>query len=393
MSTVVSEAQPEAWRVTLPESEYRTRLAKLHGYMDELQLDALLVTTSANIYYLTGYQNSGQDQFQGLIVPRDGSPYFVLRRLYFTAVASLSWVKRGTPVADTETNLSACIDALVALGLRRGRIGYDHEGLGLPPTILEGLRDALPDASFVRGGGLVERCRRIKSAREIELIRRSCALSVAGLEAAIAVARPGSSESEMMAAAYNAMIRGGSEFVSNQPIVVAGSRTPVRRTVTEGRPIEQGMSIWYEASASVGRYGGPIMRTISVGPASAELQRISDLMVRVLDRILAAAGPGVPSGEVDQAGRALVTEAGLSQHWLHRTGYSVGVSFPPSWVEGEVFDIKSGDTRCLEPGMVFHTVPWLLIPGIGSVGLSETWMVTNSGVEVLTDTPRGLRHS
>lgn len=389
----MNEPQPEAWRVTLPESEYRARLAKLHGYMDEFRLDALLVTTSANIYYLTGYQNSGQDQFQALIVPRDGLPHFVLRRLYFTAVASLSWTGGGTPVDDTETNLSACIDALVKLGLRGAHIGYDHEGLGLPPALLEGLRAALPEATFVRGGGLVERCRRIKSEREIALIRRSCALSVAGLDAAIAVAHPGSSESAMMAAAYEAMIRGGSEFVSNQPIVVAGSRTPARRTVTEGRGIEPGMSIWYEASASVGRYGGPIMRTISVGPPSAEVQRISDLMVRVLNRILETARPGVTSGEVDQAGRALVVEAGLSDRWLHRTGYSVGVSFPPSWVEGEVFDIKSGDTRRLEPGMVFHTVPWLLMPGIGSVGLSETWLVTETGVEVLTDTPRGLRRA
>ena len=64
-----------------------------------------------------------------------------------------------------------------------------------------------------------------------------------------------------MAAAYDAMIRGGSEFVSNQPIVVAGSRTPARRTVTEGRTIEPGMSVWFEASASVGRSASAIWQS------------------------------------------------------------------------------------------------------------------------------------
>jgi hypothetical protein len=103
-------------------------------------------------------------------------------------------------------------------------------------------------------------------------------------------------------------------------------------------------------------------------------------MVHALDAILDTAGPGVESCKVDRAARSIVEEAGLGNFWLHRTGYSMGVSFSPTWGEGEVMDIKAGDPRKLETGMVFHTVPWVLMPGLGCIGNSETWTVTETGV-------------
>ena len=54
-------------------------------------------------------------------------------------------------------------------------------------------------------------------------------------------------------------------------------------------------------------------------------------------------------------------------------------------------DLKPGDPRWLHAGMVFHTVPWVLLPDVGAIGLSEPWRVTNDGVEVLTEIPRELR--
>lgn len=372
-------------------TEYQERLRQLRAFMIEARVDVLLVTTSVNIYYLTGYHNSGQDRFQCLIVPREGDPHFVLRKLYFTAVSGLSWTKTGTAVADTGSMLDATEAALQRLSPRGATVGYDDVNLGLPPALLDGLKNALADRHFVRAGGLVERCRCIKSPAELNFIKRACAISVQGLEAAVAELKPGSNENDLMAASYNMMIRAGSEFMSHEPIVVAGSRSPARRTVTEGRNIQVGESIWYEGSAHVRRYGGPIMRTMTLGAPHPEVQRIHGVMRGALDALLDTAGPGITSGAVDAAARSHVEASGLGQFWLHRAGYSVGASFPPNWVEGDVMDLKAGDRRVLQPGMVFHTVCWLLVPEFGAIGLSETWTVTQSGIDVLTKTPRELR--
>ncbi|HYC46643.1 MAG TPA: Xaa-Pro peptidase family protein [Burkholderiales bacterium] len=377
--------------LAFPISEYRRRLHTLHRHMDTAGVDVLLVTTCINIHYLTGYQNSGQDRFQCLIVPRNGNPHFVLRKLWFTAVLGLSWTKEGTPVDDTADMYDATLDAVSRIGGSNCSIGYDHQNLSVPPAFLDRLRTAFPNARLVPSFGLVEKCRLYKSDLELQAIRSAAKLSVIGYEAAFNEMQPGKTERDVMAASYNAMVRAGSDYVSAQPIVVAGYRKPPRRCLTEGRTLRAGTSVWYEGSAFVRRYGAPIMRTASIGKPSAELMRISAVMVKALNAILDTARPGVTAGAVDRAARAVVEEAGLGQFWLHRTGYSMGASFSPTWGEGEIMDIKADDPRVLEPNTVFHTVPWVLVPELGCIGNSETWMVTETGVDVLTKTPRELR--
>ena len=392
VSEMVAKAQKgEEGPFPFSVEEYERRLKRVREGLREISADFLLVTNSVDIFYLSNFQNSGQEAFQCLIVPVDGPPHFVLRRLYFTAVAGLSWIKDGTPVPDTGDHLDVLVACLRQMGADKARIGYQDRSLSLPPAILDGLRSALPEASPIPASGIVERCRAVKSPAEISYIRRAADLSVKGMEAGIAEIRPNADENQVAAAVYDTMVRAGSDYVSAQPIVVSGSRNPPYRCVTEGRVIQDGESVWFEASASVHRYGGPIMRTISVGEPSADLKKASDVMLAALDRLLDVAGPGVTAGEVDRAARSFVEERGYGQYWLHRSGYSVGVGFPPSWTEGEVMDLKPGDPRPLLPGMVFHSVPWILLPGIGAVGNSETWAVTNDGIEVLTDTPRELR--
>jgi Xaa-Pro dipeptidase len=371
--------------------EYEQRLKTVQAHMERAGIDVLIVSTCINIHYLTGYQNSGQDRFQCLLVTRSGEPHFVLRKLWFTAVAGLSWTKGGTPVGDTEDMFEATLAAIHKLAGDTAAVGYDQSNLGLPPAIIDGLRKALPKARFVPAFGVVEKARLFKSPAELDCIRRAAALSVRGLEALIKAVEPGKTEKDLMAASYFEMVSNGSDYVSAQPIVVAGYREPARRCLTEGREIRSGTSIWYEGSAFVKRYGAPIMRTMSVGKPSAELQRISDVMARALDAIVNTAASGVTSGAVDRAARSIVEDAGLGEFWLHRTGYSMGVSFSPTWGEGEIMDLKANDPRKLEAGMVFHTVPWVLVPGMGCIGNSETWAVTETGVEVLTQTPRELR--
>ena len=374
-----------------PIDEYQQRLAKLREGMKGAGVDILLVTSPENIYYLTGYHTTGHSWYQGLFVRLDGEPQFVLRSLDFTAVAKLSWVKSGYPVGDGESHLEATLSGLRSMGGGTARIGYDQKDLHLPAEIIDGLRVAFGHERLVPAFGLVERCKLIKSPRELSYIRQACAIVTEGLRAGIPVMRPGATENQVAGTIYHAMVTAGSEYMSTQPYVVTGGRNPPRRTMFEGNVIKRGHAIWFEASASVRRYGGAIMRTFSVGPPSRELRKAADVMLAALDAMLAAAKPGVACGDVDRAGRSIVAESGYGEHWLHRSGYSIGISFPPSWTEGEVIDLKPDDPRVLQPGMAFHLIPYILLPGIGAVGFSETFAVTENGIDVFTDFPRELR--
>ena len=371
--------------------EYGARLSACREAMGRASIDILLVSSPENINYLTGYYNIGNAMYQALLVPLDGDPRFVLRKLFFEGIGGVSWITTGVAVPDTENMLDATRSEIEAMGARSARIGYDGADMHLPVDIVDGLRAGLPKATLVGVGGIVEAGRVIKSAQEIDYIRQASALSVRAMEAGIARIAPGVTENDIAGAMYHEMMKGGSGLVSNQPYIYAGIREPARRSSFERNVLKAGDSIWFEGSASIHRYGGPIMRTFSVGEPPAVVQKTHDVMVRALNAILAAARPGVTSGEVDRAGRSIVEEAGLGERWLHRTGYLVGVSFPPNWGEGYIMDLKPGDSRPLRAGMVFHTVPWVLLEDVGAIGLSEIWRVTDDGVEVLTETPRKLR--
>jgi Xaa-Pro dipeptidase len=172
--------------------------------------------------------------------------------------------------------------------------------------------------------------------------------------------------------------------------VVTGPRAALGHATFERHKIRKGHLVFLEVGGNIYRYGGAIMRTVSVGKPSAELKKAAEAVVGAANALLEVVKPGVTSGEVDRAGRSVVEKAGLGKFWLHRTGYSIGIGFPPGWGEGHIMDLKPNDSRRLEAGMTFHTVPMIGIPGLGAVGCSETWTVTKTGVQVLTKTPRKL---
>jgi Xaa-Pro dipeptidase len=75
---------------------------------------------------------------------------------------------------------------------------------------------------------------------------------------------------------------------------------------------------------------------------------------------------------------------------MTRSGYSIGIAFPPDWGEGHIMSIRHEDPRVLVPNMTFHHIPWVQLPGKAGIGMSETIRVTEDGCETLTKFDREL---
>jgi Xaa-Pro dipeptidase len=177
--------------------EYKARLAHVRQTMAKKGIDILLVTGPENIYYLTGYRTTGYYIYQALAVPASGDPQFVVRRLEFPNVMSLSWIKKGYAVADTESYFEATAACIEKMGGASSRIGYDHHGFFLPADILDSLRNRMKGATFIPAGGVVEAARAIKSPQEIAYIKQAAGTAVKGMEAGIRAIKPGKSENEI----------------------------------------------------------------------------------------------------------------------------------------------------------------------------------------------------
>ena len=138
------------------------------------------------------------------------------------------------------------------------------------------------------------------------------------------------------------------------------------------------------ASAAMWGYLSELERTMVIGPPSDEQRRMFDHMVALQDTAFDAIKPGARCSDVDRAVRAYFDRHDLMPYWRHHTGHAIGLRYH----EGPFLD--TGDDTEIVPGMVFTVEPGLYSPELGGFRHSDTAVVTEDGIELVTYYPRDL---
>ena len=374
------------WATTFSRSEYDRRLASVRSGMAEQGLRAFLTHTPENIYYLTGYQTAGYYTYQALIVPeaQQDEPVLVIRLPERTNVLARSWVRSMATYEDTDDPVEVTYQAMVEAGLSRETIGVEKAARFLTVRDFEKLVMRLgAETRVMDASGLVERLRVLKSPNEIAYIRIAAAMANAGMRAGIETAAVGRSEDEVAAEIQRVMVSMGSEYPSLPVMICSGPRAPLTHATWEGRILEKDDLVPIELSGCYKRYSAALFRTVYLGDRPSDLiRRMDDVVTESLNAIIDAIRPGVLSNELDRINREIRGRHGFPRPL--RIGYSMGISFPPGWGEGHALSLGSGETRALEPGMVFHVPVNIRLWGEVFVAASETILVTPTGREVLT---------
>lgn len=381
-----------------PTSEYRRRYERTQRRIADRDLDALLVTTPENIFYLTGFDTTGYYAYQTLVVPTAGDPELVVRRMEGPNVIR-SWIPSRREYGDlfasdsaveTTAGVRATVETLEAMELDEARVGVERDSWFLTLRQFDLLREAV-GTEFTGVSDVVEAQRAIKSERELDYIERAGAIVETGMEATIDRIEAGVHDYEVAAEAYASLVRNGSEQPAGQPYITSGRRSALPHSRWKGRTIEKGDLVWIELGAAVDRYHAAQIRTAYVGEdPPAEVRTVSELGCEALAAAIDAMEPGVAAGDVDRAGRRVLEEAGYGRHYPHRVGYSIGVGYPPGWGEGHIVSLGPGDETELREDMVFHMPVNVYIPEHGQVGVSATVRVTGDGAEPVADVERGL---
>ena len=114
------------------------------------------------------------------------------------------------------------------------------------------------------------------------------------------------------------------------------------------------------------------------------------IIIRAVDECMAAMKPGVAAGEIDKIARDVLSTNSFGAEQATRTGYSIGIAFAPDWGEGHIISLQKNDPRLLQENMGFHLIPWIQIPGVAAIGISETVQVTPSGAKSFFNFERRL---
>lgn len=386
MSPMEMKAHP---RLGFSPGEYRRRYETVTHAMRHLGVDALLVRSPENICYLTGYETPGYYKYHGLLLSRD-EPVLILRRFEEPNAWEFSWLARTAPIEDHEHPVEVTAQTIARMGLADKRIGVEKAGWFFSVEEYETLKSALPKATLVDASAVVERARLVKSAEEIAMMRRAARIAESATQAGIDAVQAGRTEDEIAAEVHRVAILNGSEYMGLPPFVLSGDRTCLPHGTWRGRTVQPGDHVYFEVSAAKFRYSAAIMRCVSVGEPNSRVRALADAVIGGLEAGMAAIKSGVPCETVDAACRGVIEKAGFGKHFTHRTGYSIGINFPPDWGEGQILSLRRGERTPLEPNMTFHMVPLCLVYRELGVGFSATVRVTETGCEELTGLPRKL---
>lgn len=367
-----------------PKAEFQARLVRVRDLMRARELDALLLTDPADIYYLTGYSTFEVSVHVALVVTPAA---LVLQVPSIEMGPAMTCTRVDSVMGYRWEGVDQVIEPLAAVIADAGkRIGVDAWHGSLRHGLMAGLAEQLPRWRFTDAGPLVDQLRIVKTSTELDCLVESARLTNLGIAAAEAIVRPGITDSEVAAAGAEAMLAAGSEFMSMQPIVTAGVRSSVIHTNHKRHRIAEGEPVFLEFGASYQRYTAPMMRTVIAGKPTARMRELFDGCRRMYDALLKAMRPGksfdMAAINAEEAMASLTGEVFFSGVF----GYSVGAQFPPSWVEGTGY-IARGVPQVFQPGMVFHLPLCLRIPGEWGMGCSDTVRVTEQGAEPITANP------
>lgn len=368
-------------------AEYASRLRACRHELRRLSLDGLLVSSPENIYYLSGYGTKGVFAYQVLIVPTEGDIVLVTRGIEAgNAVSAMpnSPITRFVTYSDQESPTTLIAEEVKQLRLTRGRLGCEKKNWYLVVHAFEQLQAELEDAVFSDATSVVEGLRAVKSPAEMKYLRRAAAISETAAAAALAVVREGATENDVAIAVISSLIHEGGEYVATWPNIKAGWRTGLAHAAWAGEPLRRGEWLTMEFAGVVSRYHAPVYRTVFLGQPAPEYRRIAEALRRAHDAGVDALRPGNTVGEVDRAQRSIIEDSGYAALIGHRTGYAVGIGYPPTWAQTNGINLLPGSNVELHPGMVFHMVLYLLQPAVFGMGVGQTVAVTDSGHEILT---------
>ncbi|MGK2742061.1 ectoine hydrolase [Tepidicaulis sp. LMO-SS28] len=366
--------------MTFPFEEYRGRIDALRARMKERLLDAVIITDPENIMYLTDYQTTGYSFFQALVVPLDGEPFMITRHLEESNVHARTWVEKTRPYEDNGDAIQRLVGSLKEFGLGKAAIGYERNSYFFPAYHQDRLRTAFTGGRLLDCFGIVEEGRIQKSCAEIDVMRKAARATEAGMQAGIEACEAGVTENEIGAAISSAMFRAGGEPPAVMPYVTSGPRTMIGHATWEGRTVQPGEHVFLEVGGCYRRYHTAMMRTVVLGGLSPAMERAQNRMLEALQKVESAIRPGLTVSDADNIVRNIISNTDDEGSLITRSGYSIGIAFPPSWDEGYIVSLMQGVSTTLKEGMTFHLLPWVWgVEGDKTVGISDTIYVTEDG--------------
>lgn len=348
------------------------RLETIKRRLAEDGLDGLIVGKGTDIRYLTEF--TGEAGVAVLLITADAN-YFITDNRFVnqaemeTEDFEVSAFQRGSGYYQ-------------AAGERIAKLGLKKCGLRMDEIYYSDYTDMAgqcPETEFVSAKPYLSDLRKIKTPKELQIIRRACNISERSFYALLDHIKPGMTEIDIAnELEYQFRSKGGSGFCF-ETIVASGPDNGANCHATPSlRKIQEGDFVTIDFGTGYGGYCSDITRTVAIGePRNPELLHIYNTVKMAKRAGEAVLRPGLPMSELHRAIHAVVEAEGYTIP--HGPGHSFGMD-----IHENPF-ITATNSYCLEPGVVHTMEPGIYVPGVGGVRIEDDYLITETGTERLTN--------
>lgn len=351
------------------------RLKRARAILDELQIDAILVTSPYNMRYISGFAGG-----EGLLyITREKSILFTDSRYTIQAKKeSKTFCVEESPNPRTTLQKLAVLfeeDQLDAVGLEDTALTY-KEAI-----------DFMGISSKLHWVGLesrLEQLRVVKTPEELEKLERAEAIGDAAFSHILTLLKPGITELEIAAELEYFMKKQGALKTSFDSIIASGIHSSMPHAIPTTKKVELGDFVTMDFGCIVDGYCSDMTRTVVVGTADEKQKEIYDTVLKAQLAALDAVKAGVRGCDVDAVARNMIKEAGYEGCFGHGLGHSVGLfihedpRFSPTCEEV----ILANTVMTVEPG--------IYVDGFGGVRIEDMIVVTDDGYKNLAHSDKKL---
>jgi Xaa-Pro aminopeptidase len=346
-----------------PQAEFRARTESAQALMASSGIDAMLLTTEADVRYFTGFltqfwQSPTRPWF--VIVPAAGKPVAVIPEIG-AALMGRTWIEdiRAWPSPrPSDEGVSLLAETLSEVCGPRGRLGMPmgpETHLRMPLADYAHLRERLPGIEIADASGVIRGLRMLKSPAEIEKIAWACERVSAVFEALPEMLTTGMSEHEIFRRFKMACLDAGLDDI---PYLVGGAGpggyTDIISPPSE-RPVAPGDVLMLDTGAVFDGYFCDFDRNFAFAPVALATSQANDILYEAVEAGFAAARPGVLCRDVFHAMQAVLEAGGARGNEVGRVGHGLGMQLT-EWPSLTAYDdtvLQPGMMLTLEPAMTF----------------------------------------
>ena len=382
------------------QSEYDTRIAKTRASMASGNIELLIVSDPSNMAWLTGYDGWSFYVHQCVVLGLEGEPVWFGRGQDGNGAKRTCFMHHdniiGYPDEYVQSTERHPMDYLSARIEERGwsatTIGVEMDNYWFSAAAFASLNKHLPNAIFCDATALVNWQRAVKSAQELQYMRVAGKFVEKMHQRIFEKIEPGIRKCDLVAEIYDASLRynddigAGGDYPAIVPLLPSGDDASAPHLTWNDQPMKSGEGTFFEIAGVYHRYHCPLSRTAFLGKPTNTFINAEQAILEGMEAGLELAKVGNRCEDIANGFFAVLKKHGISKD--NRTGYPIGLSYPPDWGE-RTMSLRPGDKTVLEENMTFHFMTGLWMDGWG-FEITESIVIGNGAPECLANVPRKL---